>query len=325
MRDPRQAAGLRRAGDVPHGRRRVTSRLGGSHPARLRATSERGVARHSSKTHPAYERDPEGRTENQGGQLVTQYPIDPFTPAVELAGAIRRKEVSPVEVVDGYLARIDELDPRLNAFCHRADDEARKAAAAAADAVVHATSTDDLPPFHGVPLPIKDLVDVAGWPTTHGSAGASRAPAARLRPGRAAVPGRGVRAAREDHHLRVRHRALHRERGPGHLPQPMGPRPHAGRLVERLGRGGGRRDGADRARRRRRRLDPHPGVVQRPRRAQAHPRPGHQRDRRLEGLATSGVLTRTVADTAAGLDVLARHDPAAWWSPPTPRRPSPAR
>lgn len=40
-----------------------------------------------------------------------------------------------------------------------------------------------------------------------------------------------------------------------------------------------------------------------------------------EGLATSGVLTHTVADTAAALDVLARHDPAAWWSPPTPRTP----
>jgi amidase len=39
----------------------------------------------------------------------------------------------------------------------------------------------------------------------------------------------------------------------------------------------------------------------------------------LEGFATSGVVTRTVADTAAALDVLARHDPAAWWSPPTPR------
>ena len=38
----------------------------------------------------------------------------------------------------------------------------------------------------------------------------------------------------------------------------------------------------------------------------------------LEGLVTSGVLTRTVADTAAALDVLARHDPAAWWSPPNP-------
>lgn len=39
----------------------------------------------------------------------------------------------------------------------------------------------------------------------------------------------------------------------------------------------------------------------------------------VEGLGTGGVLTRSVADTAAVLDVLARHDPAAWWSPPTPR------
>ncbi|QIY74659.1 amidase family protein [Streptomyces sp. RLB1-33] len=40
----------------------------------------------------------------------------------------------------------------------------------------------------------------------------------------------------------------------------------------------------------------------------------------VEGLGTSGVLTRTVADTAAALDVLGRHDPAAWWSPLTPHR-----
>jgi amidase len=40
-----------------------------------------------------------------------------------------------------------------------------------------------------------------------------------------------------------------------------------------------------------------------------------------EGLGTNGVLTRTVADSAAALDVLARHDPAAWWSPPAPPTP----
>ncbi|MCE0446542.1 hypothetical protein LT493_23505 [Streptomyces tricolor] len=39
----------------------------------------------------------------------------------------------------------------------------------------------------------------------------------------------------------------------------------------------------------------------------------------VEGLGTGGVLTRSVADTAAALDVLARHDPGAWWSPRTPR------
>ena len=105
-------------------------------------------------------------------------PIDPFTPAVELAAAIRRKEVSPVEVADCYLERMDELDPQLNAFCHRADDDVRDAASAAAEAVMRAASAEDLPPFHGVPLPVKDLVDVAGWPTTYGSAGASQALAA---------------------------------------------------------------------------------------------------------------------------------------------------
>ncbi|MFI9776135.1 hypothetical protein ACIHCV_15655 [Streptomyces sp. NPDC051956] len=41
-------------------------------------------------------------------------PIDPFMPAVELAAAIRRKEVSPVEVADCFLERMDRLDPALN-------------------------------------------------------------------------------------------------------------------------------------------------------------------------------------------------------------------
>src|SRR5262250_3932462 len=108
---------------------------------------------------------------------MMKHPVDPFMPAAELAAAIRRKEVSPVEVADCYLDRIDELDPQLNAFCHRADDDVHKTASAAADAV-QAASAKDLPPFHGVPLPIKDLLDVAGWPTTHGSCGTSRAPAA---------------------------------------------------------------------------------------------------------------------------------------------------
>ena len=70
---------------------------------------------------------------------------------------------------------------------------------------------------------------------------------------------------------------------------------------------------------RRRRVDPHPGVVLRAGRAQAHPGPDHQR------LTSSSRASRpaacwpgTVADLAAGLDVLAVHDPAAWWSPPPP-------
>jgi amidase len=41
-----------------------------------------------------------------------RYPIDPFTPAVQLAAAIRRAEVSPIEVVDRHLEQMDELDRR---------------------------------------------------------------------------------------------------------------------------------------------------------------------------------------------------------------------
>src|SRR5262249_2640576 len=112
-------------------------------------------ARHSSKTQPPACDDAGTRHPDRKGQLVMRSPIGPFRQAVELAAAIRRKEVSPVEVADCYLDRIDELDPRLHAFCHRADDDVRKAASAAADAVAQAASAEDLPPFHGVPLPIK--------------------------------------------------------------------------------------------------------------------------------------------------------------------------
>src|ERR1700682_1309004 len=101
--------------------------------------------------------------------------MDPFTSALDIADAIRTRAVSPVEVADLYLERIEQLESALNAFSHRADDDVRGAAKRAADAVV-TTPSDELPPFHGVPLPIKNLNPVAGWPCTYGSRGASRAP-----------------------------------------------------------------------------------------------------------------------------------------------------
>src|SRR6202041_1274030 len=55
-----------------------------------------------------------------------------------------------------------------NAIVWRNDDEARAAAKRAADEVVHG-DVAELPPFHGVPIPIKDLTPVAGWPLTFGS------------------------------------------------------------------------------------------------------------------------------------------------------------
>ena len=108
--------------------------------------------------------------------------MDRFATALDVAAAIRRKEVSPSEVAEAYLDRMEALEPRLNAFAHRADDEVRAAAAKATAAVASTDDTETLPPFHGVPLPIKDLNAVAGWPCTYGSTGASRAPRTRSDP-----------------------------------------------------------------------------------------------------------------------------------------------
>ncbi|HTW06697.1 MAG TPA: amidase, partial [Acidimicrobiales bacterium] len=75
------------------------------------------------------------------------------------------------------MARIDEVDGSVNAIIWRNDDEARAAARLAAAQVVQ-SKAEGLPPFHGVPLPIKDVTPVAGWPVTYGSWGAPGAPAA---------------------------------------------------------------------------------------------------------------------------------------------------
>jgi amidase len=100
--------------------------------------------------------------------------MDPFASATELAAAVRRRELSPVELLESCLARIDRLNPSLNAVVWRDDDGARREAARLADAV--AAGRDDLPPFAGVPLPIKDLTPVAGWPLTYGSFAAPEGP-----------------------------------------------------------------------------------------------------------------------------------------------------
>ena len=85
--------------------------------------------------------------------------------ALELAAAIRGKEVSSAEVVEAHLARIDEVNGALNAVVRVLADEAR-AGAAAADAAVAAG--EPLGPFHGVPFTIKENIDLAGTPTTNG-------------------------------------------------------------------------------------------------------------------------------------------------------------
>jgi amidase len=102
--------------------------------------------------------------------LVSQ--LGPSSSALELAAALRAGELSALELLDACLAAVDERNPELNAVIWRDDEEAR-AAARAADARLAA---GEEAPFLGVPIPIKDLTAVAGWPLTFGSHGAPEGP-----------------------------------------------------------------------------------------------------------------------------------------------------
>ena len=89
-----------------------------------------------------------------------------YLPAVEMAAAIRSKKISPVEVVDAVLARLDRLNPTLNAFCTVTADAARASAREAEAAVMRGGTLGML---HGIPVSIKDLVMTKGIRTTWGS------------------------------------------------------------------------------------------------------------------------------------------------------------
>lgn len=82
-----------------------------------------------------------------------------FLTATEQATLVRSGEVTPLELVETYLERIERLDPELNAYVTVCADEARAAASGSLPAG----------PFRGVPLPIKDLNETAGIRTTYSS------------------------------------------------------------------------------------------------------------------------------------------------------------
>ncbi|MFJ6077402.1 amidase [Pseudarthrobacter sp. NPDC092419] len=95
--------------------------------------------------------------------------------AVRLRDALRHGEVSAVEAVGHFLARAEQRNPLLGAFITLTAEQAERDARAA-DALF-STAPDSLPPLHGMPLAFKDLTDVAGVVTTHGSAALDHRPA----------------------------------------------------------------------------------------------------------------------------------------------------
>ena len=87
-------------------------------------------------------------------------------PATELAALVRGRELSAAELLAAHLAQIERLNPRVNAIC-TLDAEGATAAAAQLDTALAAGA--DAGPLAGLPVVVKDLVDVAGLPTTRGS------------------------------------------------------------------------------------------------------------------------------------------------------------
>ena len=117
-----------------------------------------------------------------------------FTPATELADAIRAKRLSAVEITSAVLSRIQRLEPKLNAFAYLAAEEAMDAAEAADRALA---TGGPIGPLHGVPVTIKDHEAVRGMQIEYGThlrrgevATADNAMVARLRGAGAIILGK---------------------------------------------------------------------------------------------------------------------------------------
>jgi Asp-tRNA(Asn)/Glu-tRNA(Gln) amidotransferase A subunit family amidase len=82
-----------------------------------------------------------------------------FLPAVRMAELIRKEQISSVELIEAHLARIELLQPKINAFVQV---DAKRALAQARAAQAAVGTMQQLGPLHGVPISIKSAIDVAG-------------------------------------------------------------------------------------------------------------------------------------------------------------------
>jgi amidase len=243
--------------------------------------------------------------------------LDPTSSALELAAALRRKELSSVELLDACLAAVDETNPALNAVIWR-NDEVGRAAAVEAD---RRLAAGDDAPFLGVPIPIKDLTPVAGWPVTFGSRGAPEGVSeeselvvdALVRAGfvlcgRTNTPEFGVLTVAENSRYGISRNPWDTNRSPGGSSGGAAAAVAAGMFpIAQANDGGGSiRIPAS-----------YCGLV--------GLKPSRGRVPRLAqswlGAVVEGVVAHTVADAAAVLDATAYFDPLAWYNAPVPARP----
>ena len=244
--------------------------------------------------------------------------FDPFLPVTELAGLIRTRELSSTEVVTTYLERIELLDPRLNSFVWL-DADAAVDGARRADAALAAGA--EVGPFHGVPIPVKDLTQAAGQPCFYGSLGMSDRPAETSEPvveqllaagfvlmGRTAAPEAGTMTVTEGSRFGICHNPWDLSRSPGGSSGGAAAAVAAGLApVAHASDGGGSiRVPASSC-----------GLVGlKPARGRIPVRVAG-----WEHAGTDGVEARTVRDAAAVLDAISAQDPLAMYNAPRPARP----
>src|SRR5712692_8579070 len=245
-----------------------------------------------------------------GAEAQTRMTFDLSAPATELAAALRRKEFSSLELTQAYIDRIEKVNPKLNAYVLTTPELALSQARAADDG--HGGT------LKGVPVSIKDLISVAGYPMTLGSKAFENMvmpvdffPVARLKEEGCPILGKtntsefGSRPTTEWGLFGATHNPWNVEHTPGGSSGGAAAAVAAGLCGFAQGSDGG-------------------GSVRIPasccgvvglKPARGRISPGPFLGEGWAGLATDGVLARTVRDAAAGLDAMAGHLPGdPYWA-----------
>src|SRR5579884_201465 len=242
----------------------------------------------------------------------------PSRSALDLAAALRAREFSAVELLDACLAEVDRLNDSLNAVVWR-DDETARAEARAAD---ERLARGEEAAFLGVSIPIKDLTEVHGQPVTYGSRGRAMDPwdgpsemvvdafrrAGFVLAGRTNTPEFGHITAAENLRWGITRNPWDTSRTPGGSSGGAAAATAAGMFPVAHANDGG-------------------GSIRIP--ASCCGLVGLKASRgrvpRLSqswlGAVIEGAVTRTVAESAAILDVIAGPDSASWYNAPVPERP----